>query len=108
MNTPRAVLIGKAPASSSADEALAAFRKFYPGKSEDIEQAFFVNWAQDPWAMVYERVEYAPGNLVKFWPQSTEPCGRIYFAGAYTANITMGQESAFESANRAAEAIDRA
>ena len=108
VNTPRAVLIGTAPAGSSAQEALAAFRQLYPGKSEDIEQVLFVNWAHDPWAMACERVEYAPGDLAKFWPQSTEPCGRIYFAGAYAANISMGQEAALESANRAGDLIDKA
>jgi monoamine oxidase len=108
VTTPRAVLIGTAPASSSAEGALAAFRRFYPGKSEDIEQVLFVNWAQDPWAMACERVGYAPGDLSKFWPHSIEACGRIYFAGAYAANVSMGQEAALESANRAADAIDKA
>ena len=108
VNTPRAVLMGTAPASSSAEGALAAFRRLYPGKSEDIEQVHFVNWALDPWAMACERVPYPLGELAKFWPHSTEPCGRIYFAGAYAANLVMGQEAALESANRAAESIDRA
>jgi monoamine oxidase len=55
-----------------------------------------------------ERVGYAPGNLAKFWPHTTVPVGRIHFAGAYAANISMGQEAALESAHRAAEAIDKA
>jgi monoamine oxidase len=108
VNTPRAVLIGTALASSSAEEALAAFLKYYPGKSADIEQAHFLNWAKDPWAMACERVEYSPGDLGKFWPQASEPCGRIHFAGACAANVNMGQEAALESANRAADAIDQA
>jgi monoamine oxidase len=108
VETSRAVLIGTAPASSSAEEALAAFRRLYPGKSDDIEQVQFLNWAHDPWAMACERVGYAPGDLAKFWPHAAEPCGRIYFAGAYAANISMGQEAALESANRAADMIDQA
>jgi len=108
VHTSRAVLIGTALASSSAQDALAAFRRLYPGKFENIEQVHFLNWADDPWAMACERVPYAPGDLAKFWPHTTTPCGRIFFAGAYAANISMGQEAALESANRAAEMIDRA
>lgn len=107
VHTSRAVLIGSADASGSAERALATFRNFYPGKAENIEQVLFLNWALDPWAMACERVIYAPGDLAKFWPHAIEPVGRIHFAGAYAANISMGQEAALESANRAAEAIDK-
>jgi len=87
---------------------LAAYRKHYPGKSEDIEQVVIVNWATHPWAMGCERINYPPGELAKFWPKVTEPCGRIHFAGAYAANVSWGQEAALESANRAAKFIDAA
>ncbi len=108
VETKRCILIGTAAGSTSAEEALAAFRKYYRGKSEDIEQVVIVNWATHPWAMGCERINYPPGELRKFWPKVKEPCGRIHFAGAYAANMSWGQEAALESANRAAEAIDAA
>ena len=108
VSTPRGILIGSAPASSSAETALAAFRKYYPGKSEDIEQVTLWNWATHPWAMGCERINYPPGELAKFWPKVTEPCNRVHFAGAYAANMSWGQEAALESAHRAAQAIHAA
>jgi monoamine oxidase len=48
------------------------------------------------------------GELARFWPEVIRPCGRIHFAGAYAAQMSWGQEAALESANRVAEAIDRA
>ena len=107
VNTPRCILIGDATPATSEGKTLAAFRKIYPGKSEDIEQALVVNWARDPWALACERTSYKPGDLSKFWPGVIEPHGRIHFAGAYAAHMPWGQEAAVESANRVAEAIDK-
>jgi monoamine oxidase len=106
--TSRAVLMGTAPPSTTVDQTLSDFRKYYPGKSEDIEQVLVLNWSTDRWAMACERVPYPPGQLAKMWPEATQPCGRIHFAGAYAANMNWGQEAAIESAHRAAEAIDQA
>ncbi len=106
--TARAILVATTPNSASADDALRAFRKVYPGKSEDIEQAVIHTWAHDPWAMACETVEYSPGDLTKLWPALMEPVGRVHFAGAYTDNLNWGQEAATRSANRVAEAIDKA
>src|SRR3989454_4883535 len=108
VDTHRAVLLSSAAASATAEDSLRAFRKHYPGKSEDIEQALIFNWAHDPWAMACETVDYTPGELTKLWPALMEPCGRIHFAGAYTDNLNWGQEAATRSANRVAEAIDKA
>jgi monoamine oxidase len=106
--TERAILIATTPNSASADDALRALRKVYPGKHEDIEQAVIQTWAQEPWAMACETVEYAPGDLAKLWPALMEPVGRVHFAGAYTDNLNWGQEAATRSANRVAKAIDEA
>ena len=108
VDTKRAVLLGAAVASASAADTLAAFRKHYPGKSDDIEQVLIHNWAHDPWAMACETVDYPPGDLVKLWPALMEPVGRVHFVGAYTDNLNWGQEAATRSANRVAQAIDRA
>jgi monoamine oxidase len=107
VNTSRGLLIGTAPLGS-AEAALAAFRKFYPSSSEDIEQALAVDWTHDPWAMACLPVSYAPGELSKFWPEVIQPCGRIHFAGVYADNLTFGMEAAVRSANRVAEAIHQA
>lgn len=108
VDTRRAVLIGTAAASSTANDALSTFRQLYPGISENFEQAFVVNWGRDPWAMACERTAYLPGQLPRFWPEVTKPCGRVFFAGCYATNMNMGQESALESAMAVAESIDRA
>ena len=107
VKTQRGLLIGTAPLGS-AEEALAAFRKHYPGGSEDIEQSLAVDWTHDPWAMACLPVAYAPGELSKFWPEVIQPCGRIHFAGVYADNLTFGMEAAVRSANRVAEAIHQA
>jgi monoamine oxidase len=105
--TQRGLLIGTAPLGS-AEKALAAFRRNYPGRSEDIEQALAVDWTHDPWAMSCLPVSHAPGELAKFWPEVIQPCGRIHFAGVYADNLTFGMEAAVRSANRMAEAIHSA
>ena len=108
VNTPRGILIGGAAPGATADSALAAFHKLYPGKSADIEQALIYNWAADPYAGMCERISYQPGELAKFWPEVTRPLGRVHFAGAYAAQMSWGQEAALESANRAADEVDQA
>ena len=37
-----------------------------------------------------------------------QPMGRIHFAGAYADNLNWGTEAATRSANRVANAIDKA
>ena len=108
VKTPRGILLGGAQAGVTAPEALSAFLKLYPGKSADIEQALVHDWSKDPWAGMCERIPYKLGELARFWPEVTRPVGRIHFAGAYAAQMNWGQEAALESANRAAEEIDRA
>jgi monoamine oxidase len=106
VKTARGLLTGTASGAGTVDRALATFRKFYPGRSEDIEKAHVVVWALDPWASACERTSYRPGQLAKFWPTLIEPHGRIHFAGAYADNLNWGMEAATRSANRVAEAID--
>jgi monoamine oxidase len=108
VQTPRGILLGGAQAGVAAQASLAVFQKLYPGKSADIEQALVHDWSKDPWAGMCERISYKPGELARFWPEVTRPCGRIHFAGAYAAQMTWGQEAALESANRVAAEIDRA
>jgi len=108
VNTPRGILLGGAQAGVTAAASLGAFQQLYPGKSADIEQVLVHDWSKDPWAGMCERISYRPGELARFWPEVTRPCGRIHFAGAYAAQMTWGQEAALESANRVAAEIDKA
>lgn len=107
VQTTRGLLLGTASGAGTTDRALAAFRKFYPGRSEDVEKTQVVMWALDPWASACERTSYPPGQLEKFWPVLIEPHGRIHFAGAYADNLNWGMEAATRSANRVADAIHR-
>jgi monoamine oxidase len=102
--TSRGLLVGSAAGNADPEQSLATFRKYYPGKSEDIEQVRIVSWPLDPWASACERVPF-PGQLAKFWPKVMESHGRIHFAGAYADNLDWGMEAATRSANRVAEAI---
>jgi monoamine oxidase len=108
VNTPRGILIGGAEAGVTASQALDSFMKFYPGKSADIEQTIAHDWSREPWSAMCERIPYRLGQLARFWPEVTRPCGRIHFAGAYAAQMNWGQEAALESANRAARDIHAA
>lgn len=104
----RSVLMGSGKPDVTSDEALAAFSKFYPGKSHTIERCLVHNWAKDPWAPSCERHPYPLGTLKKFWPHMMEPVGRIHFAGCHADNLPWGMDAATRSANRVAQQIDAA
>lgn len=106
--TDRGVMIGTAQGGVSANAAFDVFKRYYPGKSADIDHVMAVDWQQDKWAMGCQARDYRPGLLKKFWPASIQPVGRVYFAGAYCDNMNWGMEAATRSANRVARAIDQA
>jgi monoamine oxidase len=106
--TERGLMIGTTQVSHTAEASVSAFRKLYPGKSEDIDYATVVDWSRDPWAMACEARTYRPGELRKIWPAVIEPVGRVHFIGAYCDNQSWGMEAATRSANRVARAIHEA
>jgi len=106
VKTSKGMMAGTASGPATAEQCLIALRKYYTGKSENIEKSQAIVWATDPWRAACERTEYAPGDLSKFWPGLIEPHGRIHFAGAYADNLNWGQEAATRSALRVAKAID--
>jgi monoamine oxidase len=108
VDTSRGLIVATASGGTMASDALATFRRHYPGRPDDIEQAFVIDWAQDAWAKACEPVQYPPGMLPRFWPKVIEPEGRIQFVGAYADNLNWGMEAATRSANRVARAIDQA
>jgi len=103
----RGVLMGSGRSDVSSDEALTAFRRFYPGKAQTVEQAIVHNWAKDPWAFSCERLPFPLGQLKKFWPHIHQPVGRIHFAGSFADNLPWGMDAATCSVNRVADTIDR-
>lgn len=108
VKTPRGILIGGSQPGVTAPLALKEFTRLYTGSSADIEQTYVQDWSKNPWAGMCERTPYKLGDLTRFWPETTRPCGRIHFAGAYAAQMNWGQEAALESANRAAEEVHKA
>src|SRR5690349_269634 len=107
VDTQRGLLVSTADALTTGEAALKTFRRYYSGKSEDIELALVHDWSKDPWVMACETLNYRPGDLTRLWPALVEPHGRIHFAGAYADNLNWGMEADTRSANRAAERIDR-
>lgn len=109
VETHRVIVLGTGPGGVSPQRALAAFREVYPGKGKDsIEQAVSKDWTKDSFAPSCERLPFPIGQLHQYWPHIMEPEGRIHFAGAYADNLNWGTEAATRSANRVANAIDKA
>lgn len=107
VKTHRVALMGVGPGGVSAERALAAFRKVYPGR-DTIELAIAKDWTKEQFAYTCERSNFTMGNLHKFWPHVMAPYGRIHFAGAYADNLNWGMEAATRSANRVAKEIEEA
>lgn len=104
------VLMGSGPPALSAEDALAAFRRFYPGRHPDSIQQAIVHqwWKEEPYAVGCERHPFEFGKLAQIWPHLIQPIGRVHFAGAAFDNLPWGQDAATRSARRVAKAIDAA
>ena len=93
----------------TAAAALAVLNKRYPGTNRPtVEQTLVHKWASDPWSAWCERLPYPLGQLHRFWPHVLTPVGRIHFVGCNADNMNWGMDAATRSANRIAQAIDRA
>ncbi len=108
VDTQRVIVLGTGPGGISVQRALAAFRELYPGKADTIEQAVSRDWTKEAYSSTCERLPFPIGQLHKFWPEIMKPVGRIHFAGAYADNLNWGMEASTRSANRVADAIDKA
>ena len=104
----RGLLMGSASAGTVGRDSIASFRKQYPHKTDQFEQAYVIDWSQDEWAAACERLHFPRGDLAKFWPHVMSPVGRVYFAGSSADNLNWGMEAATRSANRVAKEIDQA
>ena len=106
----RCLLMGSGKPAQSAEETIAAFRKFYPGKATDTIEQCIVHewWKEEPYAVGCERHAFPFGQLAKVWPHIMTPVGRVHFAGAAYDNLPWGQDAATRSAHRVVEAIDAA
>jgi monoamine oxidase len=103
----KCVLMGSGQPVETPEEALAAFRAFYPGKAQDTIEQCIVHqwWKEEPTCFGCERLAFPLGELRKFWPHLATPVGRIYFAGSAYDCTPHGQDAATRTANRVAEAI---
>jgi monoamine oxidase len=106
----KCVLMGSGQPVETPEEALEAFRKFYPGKAQDTIEQCIVHqwWKEEPTCFGCERLAFPLGQLRKFWPHIATPVGRIYFAGSAYDCMPHGQDAATRTANRVAEAIHAA
>lgn len=106
----RCVLMGSGAPVETPEEALAAFRKFYPGKAQDTIEQCIVHqwWKEEPTCFGCERLAFRFGELHKMWPHIGAPVGRIHFAGSAYDNMPHGMDAATRTANRVAEAIHAA
>lgn len=104
------VLMGSGAPVQTEEDALAAFRKFYPGKAKDTIERCIVHqwWKEEPTCFGCERQSFGLGELRKMWPHIGTPVGRIHFAGAAYDNMAHGMDAATRTANRVAEAIHTA
>jgi monoamine oxidase len=104
------LLFGTGRPVQTAEETLAAFRSFYPGKAKDTIEQVIVHqwWKEEPTCVGCEREPFPFGQMTRIWPFLIEPVGRIHFAGAAYDNHWRGVEAATRSANRAARQIDAA
>ncbi len=107
VKTARGILIGTA-GTTSEEVATATYRRRYPGKFADIEQARVIHWNRDPWSMACLPLPLRPGELSKYWPEVVRPCGPVHFAGVSADAYPFGLESAIRAARRVAEEIDAA
>lgn len=107
VDTQRVIVLGTGAGGISVQRALAVFREIYPGK-DTIEQAVSRDWTKETFSSTCERLPFPIGQLHKFWPEIMRPQGRIHFAGAYADNLNWGMEASTRSANRVADAIDKA
>jgi monoamine oxidase len=104
---PRGLLMGSGAPIQTGEDALAAFRRFYPGRAKDTIDQVVVHewWKEEPTCYGCERLALPFGQLRKFWPHIGAPVGRIHFAGAAYDNMPHGMDAATRTANRVAKAI---
>lgn len=110
VDTPRTVLMAKAPSGVNPLRTLATFKELYPGdaKNIDIEQVLIKDWSTDTFTPGCEREGFPMGTLNSYWPHLIRPDKRMHFAGGYADNRSWGMEAATNSANRVANEIDQA
>jgi monoamine oxidase len=71
-----------------------------PAAKGAVEAVASMSWGRDPWSGgAYAR--YAPGQITRLRAVTSQPDGRLHFAGEHTAVTSPGMEGALESAERA-------
>lgn len=81
--------------------------RIFPGTRLEFEGGASYAWGEDPWSRgAYPT--YAPGQVIDLFPAVRQSEGRLHFAGDHASVWPGWIQGAFESANRAARAIDAA
>ncbi|NEP67997.1 MULTISPECIES: FAD-dependent oxidoreductase [Moorena] len=84
----------------------AELKRIRPATESNVEIARVVSWGSDPYAQgAY--AHFAPGQIRGFQDKMAKPWNRIHFAGEHTAIASPGMESALESGERVAGAMQR-
>lgn len=108
VSSSRVALMSSGQSGTTPEQAMAAFKAVYPGKTESLEKAIIQDWPKQAFSATCERLHFPMDTLKKFWPHIMSNYGRIYFAGAYADNLNWGMEAATRSANRIAKEINAA
>lgn len=104
----RGILMTSCAPGTTEEQAVAALKRYYPGKAFALDKTIVKEWFREPWAPLCERHEAGVGQLARFWPEIIRPYQRIHFCGAYADNAPHGQEAATRSGYRVAKEIDAA
>jgi monoamine oxidase len=104
------VLMGSGQPAQTPEDALAAFRQFYPGQAKVTIERCIVHewWKEEPTCFGCERKSFGFGELRKMWPHIGTPVGRVHFAGSAYDNMPHGMDAATRMGNKVAELIDHA
>ncbi|HEX2172046.1 MAG TPA: FAD-dependent oxidoreductase, partial [Dehalococcoidia bacterium] len=104
----RSRVISELPHEGRVARMLEALERLWPGISADLIASASQAWVKDPWSQgAYSY--YGPGEMARFGPVWSEPCGRIHLAGEHTATWQAFMTGAVESGRRAArQLVERA
>ncbi len=84
------VLMGSGRAGCHRRRGVAAFRRFYPGKSAHDRAGDRAQLGERPLGLRLRADAVPAWPTQEFWPHIMEPVGRIHFAGSFADNLPWG------------------
>jgi len=98
--------LGVAPASERRRAVLSALARYFGPAVRNPVAYYEKDWAEDPWARGGYGAHFPPGVWTAYGKALREPIGRVHWAGAELAFVSMGQmDGAVESGERAATEV---